>query len=306
MWGAAWLRKARYIRVHAPAEEPMHDLLNVIALGVIEGVTEFLPISSTGHLLIAEQLGLGQRSELFNIVIQAGAILAVTILYWQRVWAILRGVGQADARGSTQEPNVDVREQSKAQRVYGLKLLLAFSITAVLGLLVKKLGFELPEQIEPVAWALILGGVAMLGAERLTAQKPPNTQVTWLGASIVGVAQVLAGVFPGTSRSAATIFSAMLSGTTDREAATEFSFLVGIPTMYAASAYALLKQLKAGTGNENWSDVGIAFVVSTITAFVVVRWLIRYIRTHSFGAFALYRIVLGVVLLCWGLSGSPH
>jgi undecaprenyl-diphosphatase len=257
----------------------MRELLNVIALGVIEGVTEFLPISSTGHLLIAEQLGLGARSELFNIVIQAGAILAVTILYWQRVWAIVSGARQ------------------KGQRDYGLKLMLAFGITAVLGLLVKKLGFELPEQIAPVAWALILGGLAMLGAERLTAGRPANTEITWRGAAIVGAAQVLAGIFPGTSRSAATIFAAMLTGTTDREAATEFSFLVGIPTMFAASAYALLKQFKAGPSEEDWSAVAIAFAVSTLTAFIVVRWLLRYIRTHSFAAFAIYRIALGAILL---------
>jgi undecaprenyl-diphosphatase len=255
------------------------NLLQVILLGIIEGITEFLPISSTGHLLIAEQLGLGQRSELFNIVIQAGAILAITILYWQRIWGILS------------------RLREPENRDYGLKLLVAFLITAVLGLVVKKLGFELPETLTPVAWALIIGGFFMIGAEWLAARKPKSTQVSWPVAAIVGVAQIIAGVFPGTSRSGATIFSAMLSGTSDREAATEFSFLVGIPTMYAASAYALLKQLKAGDVHESWSDVAVGFVVSTITAFVVVRWLMRYIRSHTFNVFSVYRIVLGIVLL---------
>jgi undecaprenyl-diphosphatase len=255
------------------------NLLQVILLGVIEGITEFLPISSTGHLLIAEKLGLGQRSELFNIVIQAGAIVAITVLYWKRIWSMVR---------KWREPE---------HRDYGLKLLLAFLVTAVLGLLVKKLGFELPETIRPVAWALIIGGIFMIGAEWLAARKPKNAEVSWLVALVVGVAQILAGVFPGTSRSGATIFSAMLSGTSDREAATEFSFLVGIPTMYAASAYALLKQVKAGGAHESWSDVAIGFAVSTVTAFVVVRWLMRYIRTHTFNVFSVYRIVLGVALL---------
>jgi undecaprenyl-diphosphatase len=108
---------------------------------------------------------------------------------------------------------------------------------------------------------------------------------------------VLAGVFPGTSRSAATIFSAMLCGTSDRKAATEYAFLVGIPTMYAASGYALLKELKAGGVHESWADVGIAFVISTITAFIVVKWLMRYIQTHTFRVFSVYRLVLGVALL---------
>jgi undecaprenyl-diphosphatase len=261
------------------------NLLQVILLGVIEGITEFLPISSTGHLLIAEQLGLGQRSELFNIVIQAGAIVAITVLYWKRIWSIAR---------KWREP---------AHRDYGLKLLLAFLVTAVLGLLVKKLGYELPETIAPVAWALIIGGFFMIGAEWLVARRPKNAQVSWRVALIVGVAQILAGVFPGTSRSGATIFSAMLSGTSDREAATEFSFLVGIPTMYAASAYALLKQIKAGGVHDSFGDVAIGFAVSSVTAFVVVRWLMQYIRSHTFNAFSVYRIVLGVALL-WLLGAD--
>lgn len=259
--------------------EDMNEILQVVLLGIIEGITEFLPISSTGHLLIAEQLGLGQRSELFNIVIQAGAILAITILYWKRIRELVK------------------RDPEGGQRSYGLKLLASFGITAVLGLVVKKLGYELPEQIAPVAWALIIGGFWILGAEWLAARKLPSTEVTWPVALIVGATQVLAGVFPGASRSGTTIFAAMLSGTSDREAATEFSFLVGIPTMYAASAYALLKQLKEPAGSEDWGAVALGFAVSTVTAFIVVRWLMRYIRTHSFGVFAVYRIVLGVALL---------
>jgi undecaprenyl-diphosphatase len=266
---------------------PVTNLLQVILLGVIEGVTEFLPISSTGHLLIAEKLGLGQRSEVFNIAIQAGAILAVTLIYWQRLWGLVVGLRDPENRD------------------YLWKLIAAFLITAVLGLVVTKLGFKLPEAVTPIAWALIVGGLWILAAERYAQKKSADRKhVTWPAAIAVGLAQIVAGVFPGTSRSGASIFAAMLGGTSDRYAATEFSFLVGIPTMYAATAYAVLKQWKLGPAQENWADLGVAFVVSTVTAFVVVKWLMRYIQTHNFSAFAIYRIALGVALLWWLPAGG--
>jgi undecaprenyl-diphosphatase len=212
-------------------------------------------------------------------VIQAGAMLAVIAIYWQRLAALVLGLR--------------VREQ----RDYAFKLAAAFLITAVLGLIVKKLGFELPTAITPVAWALIIGGVWILIAEWLAAKRPDHAQVTWLAAIAVGVGQIIAAIFPGTSRSAATIFAAMLTGTSNRAAATEFAFLVGIPTMFAASGYELLKQLRGGAVREDWSNLGIAFAVSTLTAFIAVKWLLRYIRTHRFTAFAIYRIALGGTLL---------
>jgi undecaprenyl-diphosphatase len=259
------------------------DLLQVILLGLIEGITEFLPISSTGHLLIAEHFGLGQRSDVFNVVIQAGAILAVVAIYRQRLWDLLVGFGRPENRD------------------YALKLLTAFLITSVLGfIVVSKLHIKLPEELGPVAWALLFGGFWMIGAEWLAAKKPDQAQITWTVAIAMGVAQIVAGVFPGTSRSAATIFIAMLVGTSNRAAATEFAFLLGIPTMFAASGYELLKAVKqGGAAGENWTDLGIAFVISTITAFVAVKWLLGYIRTHRFTAFAVYRIIAGGALLAW-------
>jgi undecaprenyl-diphosphatase len=138
----------------------------------------------------------------------------------------------------------------------------------------------------------------MMAAESLAAKKPDNAQITWKVAVLVGLAQIIAAIFPGTSRSAATIFIAMLAGTSNRPAATEFAFLVGIPTMFAASGKLLWDVIKhGGAGAENWGDLGIAFVVSTITAFVAVKWLLRYIQTHRFTVFAWYRIALGVSLL---------
>ncbi|MEO6689649.1 MAG: undecaprenyl-diphosphate phosphatase [Dokdonella sp.] len=256
----------------------MTDILNPILLGLIEGITEFLPVSSTGHLLIAEHW-LGHRSDVFNVVIQAGAILAVVLIYRQRLWELATGLGQS------------------ANRDYALKLAIAFLITAVLGFAATKLGFKLPESITPVAWALIIGGIWMLGAEWMSAKQPDRTSITWRVAILVGLAQVVAGVFPGTSRSAATIFIAMLAGTSNRAAATEFAFLVGIPTMFAASGYELLKAYKSGGVEEDWSALAIAFAVSLVTAFVAVKWLLGYIRTHRFTPFAIYRIVLGIALL---------
>jgi undecaprenyl-diphosphatase len=257
----------------------MNDLLNVILLGIIEGITEFLPISSTGHLLIAERW-LGARSDLFNIGIQAGAILAVTLIYWRRIWQLL------------------TQWRDRENRDYLAKLVVAFVITAVLGFTAVKMGFELPETVTPVAWALIIGGLWMIGAEQMAARQPDSSTITWKVAILVGIAQMIAGIFPGTSRSAATIFAAMLFGTSNRPAATEFAFLVGIPTMYAATGYELLKVLKdGGAAHEDWSALIVGFVVSAIVAFAAVKWLLGYIRTHRFTPFAIYRIVFGLVLL---------
>ncbi|WP_395005019.1 undecaprenyl-diphosphate phosphatase [Cypionkella sp.] len=258
---------------------------NDVLLGVIEGVTEFLPISSTGHLLLVEQW-LGARSDTYNIVIQAGAILAVTLIYWRRIMDLLMNWRQAE------------------QRDYLIKLSIAFLITAVLGLIVKKLGFELPTTIAPVAWALVIGGIWMIAAEHFAAQQVDRVTITLRVAIAVGLAQVVAGVFPGTSRSAATIFVAMVLGTSNRAAATEFAFLVGIPTMYAASGYELLSQFRHGAGGEDWAALGVAFVTSTLTAFVVVKWLLSYIRSHRFTAFAIYRIGLGGLLLALLTAGA--
>jgi undecaprenyl-diphosphatase len=257
---------------------PVSDLLSTLLLGIIEGITEFLPVSSTGHLLIAEHW-LGARSDVFNVVIQAGAILAVVVIYRERLWRLATGLAQRENRD------------------YALKLAVSFLITAILGLAATKLGFKLPETITPVAWALIIGGFWMLAAEWFAAKRPESSTITWTVAILVGLAQVVAGVFPGTSRSAATIFVALLAGTGNRAAATEFAFLVGIPTMFAASGYELLKALKGGGLHEDWSALALAFVVSAITAFVAVRWLLGYIRTHRFTPFAIYRIALGIALL---------
>ena len=146
----------------------MSDLVSALLLGIIEGITEFLPISSTGHLLIAEHW-LGARSDLFNIAIQAGAILAVVAIYWRRLWDLLSGfLGQ---RSPASHDPAGIALGPAQARAYALKLLVSFAVTAVGGLLVKKLGWELPETVRPVAWALVIGAVWMLIAEQLAARR---------------------------------------------------------------------------------------------------------------------------------------
>ena len=257
----------------------MDSYLEVILLGIIEGITEFLPISSTGHLLIAEHW-LGHRSALFNVAIQAGAILAVVVIYWRRLW------------------NLILHFPRPENRDYALKLGLAFIITVIGGFIAKQMGLELPETVAPVAWALILGGVAIFAVEAYAKRLPENEAATWRVAIVVGLAQILAAVFPGVSRSAATIFGAMLGGMTSRPAAAEFSFLLGIPTMFAATGYETLKlAASGGLANENWTELAIGFVVSAVVAFIAVKWLLRYVQTHRFTPFAWYRLGGGAVLL---------
>ncbi|MDE2148709.1 MAG: undecaprenyl-diphosphate phosphatase [Gammaproteobacteria bacterium] len=258
----------------------MHDLLSALILGIVEGVTEFLPISSTGHLLIAEHW-LGARSEFFNVVIQAAAFVAVVLIYRRRLWELLS------------------QWRAPANFDYLAKLSAAFAITAAGALAAKHFGFRLPEDVRPIAWAELIGGVFIFGIEwRVRRQRRDNAEISWGVALFVGAAQILAAVFPGTSRSLCTIFAAMLAGVSSRPAATEFSFLLGIPTMFAASGFELFEVVRHhGVGGEDWTAVALAFVVSGITAYVAVRWLLHYIRSHSFNGFGWYRLVLGVVLL---------
>jgi undecaprenyl-diphosphatase len=264
----------------------LNDLFASLLLGIIEGLTEFLPISSTGHLLIAQHW-LGARSDLFNIVIQAGAILAITLVYRERLWQLATRLHEPDNRD------------------YALKIAVAFGVTAVVGLPVRLLGWELPEHVTPIAWTLIIGGIWMLVAERIAERRPPSDLLTWKVVVAVGLAQVVAGVFPGTSRSAAAIFVALLLGLNRRPKAAEFVFLVGIPTMFAASGYALMETvLKGDAGDEDWVGMAVAFTAATVVGFATVRWLLGYISKHRFAPFAWYRIGLGALLLLGLPAGS--
>src|ERR1043166_6652525 len=246
----------------------MPDWLAVVILGIIEGVTEFLPISSTGHLLIPQKLHwLPNQTDLFDVVIQSGAVLAVIAVFTQRVRQLLTTLN---------EP---------ATRDYLGKLTVAFAITAAGGLVLKKMHVRLPETIAPVAWATLIGGILIVIVERWLKGKQGLAEISWTVAVAVGAAQLLAAVFPGTSRSGATILMALVLGIS-RPAATEFSFLLGIPTLLAASALKIASELKEhGTGGENWGMVALGTVVSGIAAFFVVKWLIRFVQSHTFTGF---------------------
>jgi undecaprenyl-diphosphatase len=252
------------------------EWFKVALLGVIEGVTEFLPVSSTGHLLIAEKW-LGHRTDLFNVVIQCGAVLAVLMAFSGRMRQLAVGL--------------DNREN----RDYLLKLGAAFLITAVGGLILKRLNFTLPETAAPVAWATLVGGVVILVIEGLLRGKSLNPRITWPIAMAVGAGQLLAAVFPGTSRSGATILIALALGL-ERRAATEFSFLLGIPTLLAAGGLQIYSAQKHGE-TVDWGLVLIGAITAAITAFITVRWLLRYVQSHTFQAFGWYRIAIGIAIL---------
>ena len=259
----------------------MTHYFQIIILGIVEGVTEFLPISSTGHLLLAEHLLHTSEPDVFNVVIQAGAILAVVFIYWHKIMALFGNLDHPDARQ------------------YLAKIFAAFVITGVLGLVTTKvLHMKLPETLTPVAWATLIGGLVIFVIEFLSKNLYPHDDVSWPEAVLIGIAQIVAGIFPGTSRSGATIMTGLAMGM-KRPIATEFSFLVGIPTMFAASALEIVKYRKDLThgGHQLLIDITLGFIISAVVAFFVVKWLLRFVQSHTFNGFAGYRVVLGLVLL---------
>ena len=255
----------------------MPDWLAVVILGIIEGVTEFLPISSTGHLLLADNWIARGSDDLFVTVIQSGAVLAVILAFWGRLKELAR---------NWREPQ---------SRDYLLKLTLAFCITGAGGLALKELNFKFPDTTVPVAWATLVGGVLILVLERLVKDKPLKEQVTWPIAIFAGIAQLIAAIFPGTSRSGATILMALAFGLR-RPQATEFSFLLGVPTLLSAGALQVVSALRAGE-TIDWPMVTLGVIVSGITAFLAVKWLLHFIQAHTFAVFGWYRIVLGALIL---------
>lgn len=255
----------------------MPDWIIVVILGIIEGITEFLPVSSTGHLLLAEHW-LGARSEVFNVVIQTGAVVAVLAVFAGRAKALAFG---------WREP---------ANRDYLAKLGLAFLLTAIGGLAMKKLGLKLPKEVAPIAWATLIGGVLFVAVEAWLRKRPTTESVTWTVAMAVGLAQLVAVAFPGASRSGTTILIALILGLS-RSSAAEFSFLLGIPTLLAAGAKESLDALKGHEPHEPWSLIFLGTIVAAVTAFFVVRWLLGYVRHHTFTPFGWYRIAVGLTIL---------
>ncbi|NBQ23845.1 MAG: undecaprenyl-diphosphate phosphatase [Verrucomicrobia bacterium] len=262
----------------------MPEWLQILILGIVEGITEFLPVSSTGHLLLTQQMfgnWIEPRSDLFNIVIQSGAVLAVIPLFRERLTRLI------------------FQWRLPESRVFLGQVMLAFVITGFGGLLLEKNGFTLPDEPLPIALALLVGGVCFLGVEQWLKGRPVSEIITWRLALAVGLGQLVAAIFPGASRSGTTILVALVMGLS-RSMATEFSFLVGIPTMLAAGGYKIFKAIRepvAGAPSEDWAMVGLGFLVSGLVSFLAVKWLLGYVQSNSFHAFGLYRLVVGVVLL---------
>lgn len=274
------------------------DVLASVLLGLIEGFTEFLPISSTAHLLIAGRL-LGPRDELFTIAAQGGAILAVAVVFRTEIARLVVGA----LRPSRPEGFTGDDEQSP--RAYLARVAAAFTVTAVLGLAMKANGWELPTAVRPIAWALVLGAVWMLAAERAArkrwARRKDRGHITWSGSVAVGLAQVVAGAFPGTSRSAAAMLVVLLLSTGDRPRAAQFVFLVGLPTLLGASAFSVAWALQhASVAPQAWLHLFAGMAAAFVAAWVSVRGMIAFLRRRGFSVFALYRIVLGLLLLTWG------
>lgn len=263
----------------------MPDWLIVVVLGLVEGITEFIPVSSTGHLLlVAHFLGATRwaTNDLFNIVIQSGAVIAVIPLFRQRLWRMAQ----------FREP---------ASRSYLFKVFTAFFLTAIGGLILDQLGFKLPDRPLPIACALLVGGVLFILVEGWLRGAVWSNEITWAAVFAVGAGQLIAAIFPGASRSGATILLALMLGVS-RPAATEFSFLVGIPTMLAAGGWKILKALRHQDMPQDWGMVALGFVVSAIVSFIVVKWLLRWVQTHTFVPFGWYRVIFGLLLLVFLLQ----
>jgi len=257
----------------------MRDLINALVLGIVEGLTEFLPVSSTGHLILAADLlgATDERWTVFNLVIQTGAMLAVVWEYRARFFRIDLNLYR--------------------------NLVVAFIPAAVLGFAFRGLIKRHLFHAVPVAIAFIVGALIIFwveGRRKAATRVAEAADMTWRDALKVGFAQC-AALIPGTSRSGATIIGGMLFGLS-RKAATEFSFFLAVPTLIAAGAYDLLKH-RALFSAEHLAPLAVGLVVSFVSAFVVIRWLVRYVATHDFRPFAWYRIVFGVVVLLTAYFG---
>ena len=263
-------------------------LLKAAVMGVVEGLTEFLPISSTGHLILAGAL-LGfddDKAKVFDIAIQTGAILAVIIVYWQKISSTVRALPRS----------------ADAQR-FALNVFIAFVPAVILGLLFGKAIKANLFTPEVVATTFIIGGFIILWAERKQASAVRIAEVEdmrWQDALKVGLVQCMA-MIPGTSRSGATIIGGMLLGMS-RKAATDFSFYLAIPTLIGAGAYSLYKD-RALLSMADAPMFAVGLLFSFLSAWLCVRWLLKFISTNSFEVFAWYRIVFGVVVLGTSYTG---
>ena len=286
----------------------MNPYLQSVLLGIVEGLTEFLPVSSTAHLRITEALMKIPLDDaywkMYTIVIQLGAIFALTLLFLGRIVEFMRTF----PRGENGDRNWLTHPISLT--------LIAFGFTSVPSLLLHKWSDQHLGSITAMALALLIGGIVMWVIDYWADRRDPDVtdieQMTLFQAVWIGICQTLSAVFPGTSRSMSTIAAGQLVSL-DRPTALAFSFLLSIPTMFAATCWDLLKEIHpskaavaAGTAahvvmnGERWIVLVIGLVISFIVALGVVEWFLQWVRKHGFALFALYRIILGIALLIWG------
>jgi undecaprenyl-diphosphatase len=280
----------------------LNEYIQSIVLGIVEGLTEFLPVSSTAHLRIAEALMKIPLNDaywsMYTIVIQVGAILALLLLFLGRIVDFIRTF-----------PRGEDGKRNWLNHPISLTLI-AFAFTSGLSLALHKLSEENLQHLNRIALALLIGGVVMWIIDAWAARRESSTrnvedmslpQAIW-----IGLCQTLSAVFPGTSRSMSTIAAGQVAGL-DRPAALEFSFLLSIPTMIAATGWDLVKEVHSSHGAahvvmtaDNWIVLLIGTAVSFVVALGVVEWFLFWVRKHGFVMFAVYRIVLGTALLLWG------
>lgn len=265
-------------------------LLKAAIMGIVEGITEFLPISSTGHLILASELmnfWTKEKSDLFVVAIQMGAILAVIYEYWNKLWGAATGLVSGEPKG----------------RHLGISLILASIPIMIVGLTFGEMVKTVLFNDISVAIGLIVGGLIIWWVEK----NPPQVHakevenISIKEAIYIGLIQVLA-LFPGTSRSGATIIGAMMLGVS-RKAATEFSFFLGIPVIVGAGLLDLAKNYQIYQTGEDWTTFAVGLVVSFVSALILIRVLVAYVAKRDFMVFAWYRIVSGLIILLFALTG---
>ncbi|MCU1308784.1 MAG: Undecaprenyl-diphosphatase [Acidobacteriaceae bacterium] len=289
----------------------MNPYLLSVLLGIVEGLTEFLPVSSTAHLRLSEALlgiDLGNGYwKMYTIVIQLGAILCLPIYFRDRIWKFI----STFPRGEKGDRTIFTHPLSLT--------MIAFVFTAGPAFLMTKIIGKHLESLYIIGTSLLIGGIVMwiVDVNYANRYRIDHMEEMSLGQAIwIGCCQILSAVFPGTSRSMSTIAAGQIAGMS-RSAALEFSFFLSIPTMVAATCYDLLKSLRPSHGapaaitptqidSQGWVLLGIGFVVSFFVAWASVAWFMNWVRKHGFVPFAIYRIVLGIAVLAWAMKGAAH
>ena len=290
----------------------MSDFVKAIIQGIVEGLTEFLPVSSTAHIVIAQELMGMDRTDsfwkMFAVFIQLGAILAVVAYFRKRLTGFVASFPGFGSKPQIDEEDEDYDEEIAKKTVAWYRhplalVLISFVVTAIPCFLIDKLIGENLESLRMIAIALIVGGVAMYVVDLVCSKRVKTEtleEINLKQAIAIGLAQILAAAFPGTSRSMSTIAGGQLMGLS-RSAALEFSFFLSIPVMVAAASYKLLKHLKdeAWPTSDQWLALSAGFITSFLVAFVVIAWFMSWVRKHGFTPFAIYRVIAGAALLWW-------